>query len=168
MCNQSQIQFHSAVGDFFCPSINDRHDFWLPVNTVDADLWLCQQSSSLSPSIWLLLGIFTLPIRAITIIIISKSRDYIILILFSPWVLIVEWCPGKAYKMSKCCYKIFVQHFSALSPRSSSHFLRAISNGLCTIWFVIQTLRSGKKCEEKYIVRCDICPEDTIIGDATD
>ena len=56
--------------DFFCPSINDRHDFWLPVNTVDADLWLCQQSSSLSPSIWLLLGIFTLPIRVITIIII--------------------------------------------------------------------------------------------------
>ena len=98
----------------------------------------------------------------------SKSRDYIILIFFSPWVLIVEWCPGKAYKMSKCCYKIFVEHFSALSPRSSSHFLRAISNGLCTIWFVIQTLRSAKKCEEKYIVRCDICPEDTIIGDATD
>ena len=70
LCHQSQIKFHSAVGDFFCPSINDRHDFWLPVNTVDADLWLCQQSSSLSPSIWLLLGIFNLPIRVITIIII--------------------------------------------------------------------------------------------------
>ena len=36
--HQSQIKFQSAVGDFFCPSINDRHDFWLPVNTVDADL----------------------------------------------------------------------------------------------------------------------------------
>ena len=70
MCHQSQIKFHSEVGDFFCPSINDRHDFWLPVNTVDADLWLCQQSSSLSPSIWLLLGIFNLPIRVITKIII--------------------------------------------------------------------------------------------------
>ena len=171
MCHQSQIKFHSEVGDFFCPSINDRHDFWLPVNTVDADLWLCQQSSSLSPSIWLLLGIFNLPIRVITIIIIItilKIKGLYYTHFFSPWVLIVEWCPGEAYKMSKCCYKIFVEHFSALSPRSSSHFLRAISNGLCTIWFVIQTLRSAKKCEEKYIVRCDICPEDTIIGDATD